>query len=404
MTRGAGLRRGAALFAIVLVMALLGAVGAGASVPRCDGEEATIVGTKAADVLRGTDGPDVIVAKGGDDKVVGRDGDDLICGGAGIDTLKGGGGNDTLLGGGLMDFLYGLAGDDVLEGGAALNTLDGGDGNDMLAGGPDGAWFVGGEGDDVITGGAAIDTLNFEPAAVGVTVDLAAGTAVGEGTDTLTGIEYVVGSEFDDTITGDDGDNLFFLLGGDDSLDGGGEAELGDVVMYEWSEAAVTVNLTTGTATGEGSDTLTGVEHVVGSTLDDTITGDASVNYLVGREGNDTLIGMAGDDGFVGGDGDETIDGGRGVDWVDFEDAPGPVTADLVAGTATGDGSDTLVGIEGMLGSQNDDTLTGDSADNTIMGRDGDDVLDGAAGTDTLDGGAGTDTCLNGEDLTDCEA
>jgi len=246
--------------------------------------------------------------------------------------------------------------------------------------------------------------VNYEGAAAGVTVNLMTGSATGEGNDTLTSVEWVVGSGFDDTITGDDGDNLFFLLGGDDTLDGGGEAETGDFVFYEWSEAAVTVNLTAGTATGEGNDTLIGIEHVIGSTFDDVLTGSAGANYLVGLEGNDTLSGLGGDDGIVGRDGDDTIDGGAGIDWVDFEDAPGPVTADLVSGTATGDGSDTLVGIEDMLGSQNDDTLTGDSADNTIMGRDGDDVLDGATGTDTLDGGAGTDTCLNGEDLTDCEA
>ena len=399
------LRRCSIVFAAVLVMALMSAVPAGAAVPRCEGEKATIVGTSGNDRLEGTEQRDVIIGRGGDDEIFGRGGGDLVCGGAGMDTLKGGGGDDTLLGGGLMDFLYGRAGDDVLDGGSALNTFDGGPGNDTLLGGPDGSWFAGGEGDDVITGGeASDDTVTYAEAAAGVTVDLEAGTATGEGADTLAGVERVIGSQFDDVIVGDAADNLFFLLDGDDTLDGGGDDVIGDIVMYEWSEAAVTVDLGAGTATGEGSDTLAGIEIVVGSTFDDTLIGSAADNYLVGLEGDDVLSGMAGDDGLVGRDGDDTYDGGAGVDIADFEDAPAPVTASLVSGTATGDGSDTITGIEALLGSQNDDTLTGDTGDNTIVGRDGDDTLDGAAGTDVLDGGNGTDTCLNGEDLSNCEA
>jgi hypothetical protein len=38
---------------------------------------------------------------------------------------------------------------------------------------------------------------------------------------------------------------------------------------------AVIVDLTAGTATGEGTDTLTGIGQVFGSKHDDTITGDA---------------------------------------------------------------------------------------------------------------------------------
>ena len=59
--------------------------------------------------------------------------------------------------------------------------------------------------------------------------------------------------------------------------------------------------------------------------------------------------------------------------------------------TAEG-GTDTLRNIEGIRGSDFDDTLTGDAAANLIEGGDGDDLLTGNAGDDTLDGGAGSNT------------
>jgi Ca2+-binding RTX toxin-like protein len=90
------------------------------------------------------------------------------------------------------------------------------------------------------------------------------------------------------------------------------------------------------------------------------------------------------------------------------------VTVDLAAGTATGEGTDTLTGIENVFGSGNfGDTLTGDTQDNALFGSggddsvsggDGNDDLDGGNGTDALDGGIGTDTCLNGETIVNCEA
>jgi hypothetical protein len=42
---------------------------------------------------------------------------------------------------------------------------------------------------------------------------------------------------------------------------------------------AVTVNLTTGTATGRGSDLLFNIENVFGSNLNDTITGNGATTH-----------------------------------------------------------------------------------------------------------------------------
>ncbi len=87
----------------------------------CHSREATIVGTKSADVIAGTPGDDVIVGDGGDDKIKGHGGDDVICGGGGRDLIRGGVGADKLRGG---------VGADTLRGGPGEDDLDGGPGRD----------------------------------------------------------------------------------------------------------------------------------------------------------------------------------------------------------------------------------------------------------------------------------
>ena len=58
------------------------------------------------------------------------------------------------------------------------------------------------------------------------------------------------------------------------------------------------------------------------------------------------------------------------------------MTVDLGAGTGTGQGSDALTDVQGVVGSGFSDTLTGSSIDNTILGGAGNDTIDGAAGND----------------------
>jgi len=156
----------------------------------------------------------------------------------------------------------------------------------------------------------------------------------------LLNIENVTGSGADDTITGNAVANV--LLGGvgndtlagglgNDTLDGGANNDTAD---YSASAAAATVNLGLGTATGEGSDTLQSLENVIGSALDDTLTGDTGANVLSGGDGNDTVSGGDSDDTLIGGigtdklagdaghdtlkwDGADTFDGGTGFDTLD---------------------------------------------------------------------------------------
>ena len=71
---------------------------------------------------------------------------------------------------------------------------------------------------------------------------------------------------------------------------------------------------------------------------------------------------------------------------------PNTLTIDLGAGTAAGEGTDALSGIENAVGGKKNDTLTGSSSKNELSGGDGNDRLDGLTGLDNLIGGKGEDT------------
>ena len=273
--------------------------------------------------------------------------------------------------------------------------------------------FRAGSGNDTLMGTVNRDRVDYRdtgfdgagPVTQGVNVDLAAGTAIdGYGdTDSLTSIERVDGTQFDDTLRGNDDRNDFNGLQGNDLLDGRGGDR--DRAEYDEDPGAVLVDLATGTATdGWGdTDTLISMEQVRGSQFDDTLLGSAGRDGFEGEGGNDSMAGFGGNDFFEGDDGADTMDGGEGRDNVGHFDDPSGVTVDLAAGTAI-DGwgnTDTLISIEEIDGSEHDDTLRGDDGDNFIDGREGDDLIEGrggefdnfrgSQGNDTIDGGAGTD-------------
>jgi Ca2+-binding RTX toxin-like protein len=322
----------------------------------------------------------------------------------GRDDIRGGAGNDTIRGLGGDDYLLaGDDGDDSIEGGDGADEMEGGAGNDTLIGGASGTSgelgddfdvLIGGTGDDVLDGTSGTAVAIYIDASNAVDIDLAAAT-VGDGdggTDTLISIEGVAGSAFDDTLTGTGGDNFFAGFGGNDSITGGGGF---DAVFYDDDElvtTAVNVNLTTTLATGNGDDTLVGIEAVIGSVHNDTLTGDGNDNLLAGTDGNDSLRGEAGDDTLLGGAGNDTmwggagndsLVGGDGFDVAVFAAATAGLAVDLVAGTATGEGTDTLVGMEGVVGGSGNDTFLGTAASEFFRG---------AAGNDSIDGGGGIDT------------
>ena len=384
-----------------------------------------VYGTALNDTLTGDAGDNVLGEGGG--------GNDTLAGGAGYDVADyfgvvaaltvdldatpqtiTGSGTDTVSG---LEGVWGGDGNDTFDGSTADEEFDGAAGTDTVtfadaaAGvtvdltgefsdgeGSDGLYgienVVGSGFDDAIegtygttaalannnlNGGAGNDWVSYSQAAAGVTVSLALQPAAqatgGGGTDTLSNFEHVAGSAFNDSLTGDAGNNTFTGGDGDDTLTGG----LGtDTVDYSAAAAAMTVDFLTGSATGEGSDTLATIENVVGSAFDDSFTGSA---------------------------GNESFDGGDGVDTISYQFAGASIILDLAAGVATGQGTDLLTAVENVKGSTLADTLLGDGAENKLQGgqgndevggRGGADVLGGSGGNDTLRGAGGNDTLKGG--------
>jgi Ca2+-binding RTX toxin-like protein len=192
-----------------------------------------IVGTPADDILSGTGDVDRIAGLEGNDTIRGNDGDDALYGGAGNDYLDGGNGNDTLDGGDGNDVIIGGDGNDVIQGGNGANSISDGNGNDIVYGGADSDIFQGSAGDDYYNGADGFDWVYYNSAEVlaGITVDMrlatdqvrssGSGDAANVGVDTLSNVESVVGSGFDDVMIAGNTAMTFYGNDGDDSLTGG---------------------------------------------------------------------------------------------------------------------------------------------------------------------------------------
>ncbi|MNN33095.1 Poly(beta-D-mannuronate) C5 epimerase 2 [compost metagenome] len=154
---------------------------------------------------------------------------------------------------------------------------------------------------------------------------------------------------------------------GNDLLDGGTGS---DTASYAHATAGVTVNLGllgAQNTLGAGTDTLTGIENLVGSNFNDTLTGDNNNNVINGGLGNDILNGGGGDDLLIGGLGNNTMTGGAGADtfqWLKGNSGHDLIT-DFTPGTDKLDLSQLLQGENGTTASLDDYlhfTVTGSGA------------------------------------------
>ncbi|MGY4471668.1 Ca2+-binding RTX toxin-like protein [Bradyrhizobium sp. LB9.1b] len=294
--------------------------------------------------------------------------------------------------------------------------------------------FQGNGGNDTITGNGSTQ-IEYFSATAGVNVNLTTGVASGNasvGTDSITGVSGVQGSNFADTIIGSSGNDSLFGNGGDDTLSGvggndylagglgadtfvysiGGADYIGDFNRSEGDRidlSGVTGVFTLADirarATQQGSDTLidfgsgntiTLANVTVGSLIASDFVfsnsnGTSANDVLVGTSQADTIFGLAGNDRLQGLGGNDSLDGGAGFDRAVYADATGSVTVNLAAGTGSGAGvgSDTLISIEAAVGGDFADTFdatgfTGSSTQpgvalgqSAFEGRGGDDVITG---------------------------
>ncbi len=265
--------------------------------------ETAAVGTPGPDVIEGTPGADSYAGLAGDDWLMASAGSDLIAGGEGLDTVDYSrsaesvaidlaGGIATASPSGQVDTLVDV---ENVVGSGLGDSIRGDSGANVLEGGP---------GDDQIIGGGGLDTAAYDSAEAGVVAsladqgDLTPDVSGGAGSDTLSDISNLRGSDFSDILRGDNDANELFGGGGDDSLYGGG-----------------------------GADTLYGGEG------DDLIAGGPGDDLLSGGPGSDTFDYEADDSGadWIS---DFTLahvdDGGDSIDLDGLIDAPGN-TADFLS-------------------------------------------------------------------------
>ena len=149
--------------------------------------------------------------------------------------------------------------DDAITGSAADNRLVGGDGKDELRGNGGDDVLVPGPDDDSVFGGPGLDTASFADAAAAVTASLDQGTAMGDGGDTLSGLERLTGSPQGDRLTGSPGPNVLTGGDGDDVLRG---LAGNDRLVGGEGDDTLTGGLGTDTCVqGAGSGPATGCEH-----------------------------------------------------------------------------------------------------------------------------------------------
>ena len=214
--------------------------------------------------------------------------------------------------------------------------------------------------------------------------------------DTITGgsgNDFLVGSANNDSLNGGAGNDILQGGTGNDTLDGSTGT---DLISFSDATSGVTFTLSQGTngggyfstgalAGGLGTDQYRNIEGVIGSGSADTLTGST---------GNDIIR---------GGGGNDVINGQGGVDLLDFSDGTTALNFTLVqssSATSTGNlgnlGTDSYSNMEGVIGTNLNDTITGSSGNDILMGNGGNDVLNGGAGNDTLVGGFGSDSLTGG--------
>ena len=435
-----------------------------------------LIGNDNPNTFRGRDGGDTLSGRGGDDTLVGGGGEDTLNGGNDNDELYGGEGNDKLNGGEGDDTLYGGAGDDTLVGGLGADTVDGGtnrdeisysnsalgvrvdlalttaqqdfDGtdandneaegdilsnienivgsnhDDSITGNRGTNILEGGLGADTLDGGGGIDTASYSSSSKGVRVNLGLtgedaqqvdfGTpnlneAVG---DIISNIENILGSGYNDSLTGDSSSNLLEGGKGDDRLAGGAGS---DIYLFNAGDGTDTISDDRGKIVflqGDAGDAYAGANYAFAyegnnvrlivtkgndtlNTIDFTFYPD---NYTFHtRSGNtDTLIPAADltlptelgseSNPFLATAATDSFTGSADADWVSYANLGG-VTIDLA-------NSNVLTGINNLIGSDGVDEFTGNSDANTLRGGRGNDILAGGADTDTylFGSGDGTDT------------
>lgn len=312
-------------------------------------------------------------------------GDDQVYGWVGADTITTGNGNNTIHAG---------AGDDIVVTGTGNNTIDLGSGNNQS---------TSLSGNDVITAGDGNNTIQAGDGNNTITVGNGVNTIVGGA-----GIDTITTGTGNATIDAGDGNNVISTHGGIVNITAGANDDsisaVGGSGVIHAGNGTNTISVTTGNfviTAGSGDDSVTaggGNNTIdVGAGNNTVVVGDGN-NILTGGAGNDHFTAGNGDNVFRSGLGTNVITAGTGNNTIDYSLVTTTAVAiSLATGTATGTGlSDSFTGVENVIGSSQNDTITGNSQINILNGGAGDDTIVGGGGNDTFYGGDGNDTITGG--------
>lgn len=384
---------------------------------------ATITGNALDNTILGGTGRDTIDAGAGADNVSAGAGADTLTGGTGSDTIGGGDGSDTLVeaadegatattsqitwSGGSVD---GITGVELLNltGGASANSYDVSayDGVANIAGGSGADTFILGASvqADTMAGGDGLDTVRI---AADTNITATATSITAFGTDSISDMEHVAlsgggaANTLDtrsfttgtSTLLGGAGDDTLYGTSGNDTIDAGSGVE---TLTYS-GDLNVTLSDTSVTATGQGTDTITGFDaasfvggdgadtvNASGFTGSSTMSGGGGADSLTAGSGADTITPGAGADVIAAGDGNDTVIlAGEGVTTLTDTSFTVPAEADTLSG----------VEVATIAGSESADTISAATFSGTVSidAAGGNDIMYGGVGNDTLTGGSGTD-------------
>jgi Ca2+-binding RTX toxin-like protein len=462
------------------------------------GGDDALYGQDGNDTLRGLSGDDVLIGGTGNDSLDGGNNDDTLDGNAGNDTLNGGLGNDLIRGEDGIDVISGGGGDDTISGGLGSNKLNGELGDDVIYVGSGINAVNGGDGIDRIvylasnavtnlnvnlnnqatwtgfvglasvagvealqqfSSGSGNDTIAVNPAFLNGRETLSYTVYGNGGNDSISGGNAFM-SEFgnafggNDSLYGQEGNDIIRGLGGDDVLIGGTGNDLLDG--------------------GNNDDTLdgnAGNDQIIGGLGNDLARGDEGNDVILGGGGDDrisgglgsnTLSGELGDDVIYVGSGSNAVNGGDGIDyivylaskavtnlnvnlnnqttWTGFVGLRSVAGVEALQQFSSGSGNDTIAvnplflngretlnytiygnggndnisggnafisefgnafgGGDNLYGGEGNDTIKGLTGDDSVFGGTGNDSISGDDGDDRVNGGSGHDV-VNGGDGND---
>ncbi|MBD2681512.1 MULTISPECIES: calcium-binding protein [Nostoc] len=312
-------------------------------------ERLNLIGTAYNDNIVGSNGNDTLSAGYGKDTIDGGKGDDLLSvdyssASKGITTTFNATTNIGSITAGTNQVSYKNIERLDIRGTAYDDNIVGSNGNDTLSAGYGKDTIDGGKGDDLLS----VD-FDYSSPSKGITTTFNATTNTGSITAGTNQVSYknierldIRGTDYDDNIVGNSGNDTLSAGYGKDTIDGG---KGDDVLSINYRSANGGITTTFNASTNTGSITA-GTNQVSYKNIE-RLNIWGTNNY---------------DDNIVGNSGNDTIYGGSG-------------------------GNDTLVG-----GAGNDRLIASDLGNNTLYGGFGNDILIGEFGNDTLIGGDGIDT------------